>query len=381
MSKLQATSMPVTATGRYPSIVLPTILLLLLQLVAPFLQPNQAVVQAIAPPTPPPETPPDLAQMPLSFERNDGQTDARVNFTARGQGYKLFLTPTEAVLALGHAKEQTSTVRMKLMGANPAPQIIGQEPTGTVSNYYLGHDPSKFRTGVPHFAWVKYAQVYSGIDLVYYGQDQQLEYDFIVAPNVDPNVIRMNFSGAKSLTLDDNGDLLITTKGGILRHHKPVLYQTLNGARQTVAGSFVIHQQQVRFAIGDYDRTKELVIDPTLNYSTYLGGYEGDEKGYAIALDGSSNAFLTGEVASTSFPDVGITGSSSGGQDIFVAKLNSGGTAVSFYTFIGGGGDESGTGIALDSSGNVFVAGIRRACRAMSRAIPVPPPTMHLCSS
>ncbi len=167
----------------------------------------------------------------------------------------------------------------------------------------------------------------------------------------------MNFTGAKGLTLEANGDLLITTKGGVLRQYKPVLYQIINGARQTVAGSFVIQHNQVRFAIGDYDHTKELVIDPTLNYSTYLGGYEGDEKGYAIALDGSSNAFLTGEVGSASFPDVGITGSSSGGQDIFVAKLNSGGTGISFYTFIGGSGDESGTGIALDSSGNIFVAG------------------------
>ena len=333
----------------------PTILLLVLQWVSPFFHRTQSVVQAIAPPTvttPPPEAQPTLSQMPLSFERNDGQTDARVQFTARGQGYQLFLTPPEAILGLGK-----TALRMKLVGANAAPKIAGEDQLTTVSNYYLGNDPSKFRTGVPHFAKVKYDDVYPGIDLVYYGKDQQMEYDFIVAPNVDPNVIKMNFSGANSLALDANGDLLIATKGGVLRQHKPVLYQVINGTRQTVAGSFVIHQNQVRFAIGDYDRTHELVIDPTLNYSTYLGGYEGDEKGYAIALDGSSNAFLTGEVGSASFPDVGITGSSSGGQDIFVAKLNSGGTGVSFYTFIGGSGDESGQGIALDSSGNVFVAG------------------------
>jgi hypothetical protein len=373
MSKLNATFVPVKSFFQSRQLVRLTILLLLLQLLTPLPNLRLRHVQAAAlPPTiaPPPAKAPSaarvaekLGQMPMTFEQNLGQTDARVQFTARGKGYQLFLTPTEAMLSLPQGKNKRPlALRMQLVGGNPSAVVTGLEKTGTVSNYYLGNDPSKFRTGVPHFAKVKYAQVYPGIDAIYYGNQRMLEYDFVVAPGVDPRVIQMAFKGAQKLSLDSNGDLVIQTKGGELRHHKPTLYQTINGARQEVAGSFKLHGKQVGFAIGEYDRTKELVIDPTLNYSTYLGGYDGDEKGYAITLDGSSNAYLTGEVASTgapyAFPDGNITGESSGGKDIFVAKLNSSGTGVSFYTFVGSTGDEWGTGIALDSSGNVFAAGI-----------------------
>ncbi len=369
MSTLNATFVPVKSLFRSWQLVRLVILLLLLQLLAPLPNLRLRHVQAAAlPPTVAlPSTKAEaasraaenLGQMPMTFEQNLGQTDERVKFTARGKGYQLFLTLTEARLSLPQGKNNRPlALRMQLVGGNPNAVVTGLEKTGTVSNYYLGHDPSSFRTGVPHFTKVKYEQVYPGIDALYYGQGQMLEYDFLVAPGIDPNIIQMTFKGARKLSLDDKGDLVIQTKGGELRHHKPVVYQDVNGVRQAIAGSFVLRGKQVSFAIGDYDPTHELVIDPTLNYSTYLGGYEGDEKGYAIALDGSNNVFLTGEVASTSFPDVGITGSASGGKDIFVAKLDSGGTTVSFYTFVGGTGDELGTGIALDSSGNVFAAGI-----------------------
>ncbi len=271
-------------------------MLLLLQLVAPFLQRPPSFVQAAAPlPVSPPAPEAEsaarvaekLGQMPITFEQNLGQTDDRVKFTARGRGYGLFLTPTEARLALSQGKNKRPlTLQMQLVGGNPNPAVTGLEQTGTVSNYYLGNDPAKFRTGVPHFAKVKYAQVYPGIDAVYYGQGQMLEYDFVVAPGADPRVIQMTFKGARKLSLDTNGDLVIQTKGGELRQHKPVVYQDVNGVRQAVAGRFVLRGKQVGFAIGDYDRSKELVIDPTLNYSTYVGGYDGDEKGYAIVLDG-----------------------------------------------------------------------------------------------
>ncbi len=152
--------------------------------------------------------------------------------------------------------------------------------------------------------------------------------------------------------------MVLSLADGEVRHHKPVLYQTIKGVRQEVAGNFVVRGKQVSFAVGEYDRTKELVIDPTLNYSTYLGGDDGDEKGYAIALDGSSNAYLTGEVASTTFIDDDIAGASSGGNDIFVAKLLANGSDIDFYTFIGGGGDEWGTAIGRNSSnGDILVAG------------------------
>ena len=336
MSKINASSMPVNAAGRFTSFVLPTILLL--QLVTPFSSLPLRGAKAASPvtaPAPNSSANPEnaarltqkLGQMPMTFEKNLGQTNEQVKFTARGQGYSLFLTPTEAVMTLQQAQSnRPRALRMKLAGANPDPVVTGLEPTGTVSNYYLGSDPSKFRTGVPHFAKVKYAQVYAGIDAVYYGNQRTLEYDFLVAPGADPSVIQMTFNGARKLSLDNKGDLVLKTTGGELRHHKPVIYQEVNGARQAVAGSFVLRGKQVGFALGEYDTTRELVIDPTLNYSTYAGGYDGDEKGYAIALDGSSNAFLTGEVGTTqasapyAFPDSNITSGSAGGKDIFVTN-------------------------------------------------------------
>ncbi len=304
----------------------------------------------------------NLNQMPMNFTMNQGQTDARVKFTARGRGYRLFLTSTEAVLSLQRANSLGSTaLRMRLFQANDNPAISGLDQLPMVSNYYLGNDPSKFRENVPHFAKVKYAQVYPGIDVVYYGNQDQLEYDFIVAPGADPNVIQMNFAGASKLSVADNGDLVIKTKGGELRQHKPILYQTINGARQEIAGQFVVNRKQVCFAIGEYDATKELVIDPTLTYSTYLGGFEGDEKAYSIAVPagcaGACDSYKTGEAASLTFPDTNIAGGSAGGKDVFVAKMDATGTVVTFMTFIGGAGDDLGKGIKVNASGQSYVVG------------------------
>ena len=315
-----------------------------------------------------------LKKMPMNFTLNEGQTDARVKFTARGRGYGLFLTPTEAVMALNKANSKRSTtLRMQLLQANPNPAITGLDKLPTVSNYYVGNDPKKFREAVPHFAKVKYAQMYPGIDVVYYGNQQQLEYDFIVAPGADPNVIKMKFAGARKLRVADNGDLVIHINGGELRHHKPIIYQNLNGARQAIAGHFVIAKRnQVSFALGEYDTTKELVIDPTLTYSTYLGGFEGDEKAYAVAVKsgctGACESYITGFVTSLTFPDTNIPpvlpdipSGSNGGTDIFVAKLDATGTMLIRYTIIGGADEEHGRGIKVDASGNSYVVGMIRS--------------------
>ena len=304
----------------------------------------------------------NLNQMPMNFTLNQGQTDARVKFTARGRGYSLFLTSTEAVLSLQRANSLGSTaLRMRLFQANNNPVISGLDPLPLVSNYYLGNGPSKYQENVPHFAKVKYAQVYPGIDVVYYGNQKELEYDFVVAPGADPNVIQMNFAGATKLRIADNGDLVINTKGGELRQHKPILYQTSNGARQEIAGHFVINRKRVGFAVGEYDATKELVIDPALTYSTYLGGFEGDEKALGVAVpkgcSGACDSYITGEVASLSFPDTTI-GSSAGGKDVFVAKMNATGTGVMFMTFIGGAGDDQGRGIKVNAAGQIYVVGL-----------------------
>lgn len=312
-----------------------------------------------------------LKNLPMNFTRNDGQTDARVKFTARGRGYGLFLTATEAVMALQQTStKRATTLRMQLLQANPHPEITGLDQLPTVTNYYVGNDPSQYREAVPHFARVKYAQMYPGIDVVYYGNQQQLEYDFIVAPGADPKQIKMQFAGAQQLRVADNGDLVIRMKGGELRHHKPILYQTVNGERKEITGHFVLrHRTRVSFAVGEYDRTKELVIDPVMTYSTYLGGFEGDEKAYAVAVkDGCAGAcevYLTGAVSSLTFPDENvppappdIPAGSNGGTDIFVAKLDATGTAFGYYTIIGGAGEEHGRGIKVTDTGLVYVTGV-----------------------
>jgi hypothetical protein len=140
-------------------------------------------------------------QIPLSFEANQGQTDPQVNFLARGSGYALFLTPTEAVLSL-----QKDVLRMQLVGANANPRVAGVDPQATTSNYFVGNDPSYWRTNVANYGKVEYQAVYPGIDLVYYGNQRQLEYDFVVGPGANPGVIQLSFQGAQNLTLDAQGD-------------------------------------------------------------------------------------------------------------------------------------------------------------------------------
>ena len=179
---------------------------------------------------------------------------------------------------------------MQLVGASAAPQVVGQDQLPGVSNYLIGNDPSQWHTDIPNYAQVEEQSVYPGVDLVYYGNQQQLEYNFTVAPGADPGVIRMAFTGAESATLDDQGNLVLQTAGGPVVEQAPVLYQESGGVRQSVAGQFVLEGNgQVGFAVGSYDPSQPLVIDPILSYSTYLGGSGGDN-GSAIAVDGPATS-------------------------------------------------------------------------------------------
>lgn len=299
----------------------------------------------------------NYGKLPLQFEANQGQFHNQARFVSRGPGYNLALNATGAALSLRSA-DARAVVQMQPLNANPNPSITGVDKLPSISNYFRGNDPKKWRTNVTHFAKVKYAEVYPGIDLVYYGNQRQVEYDFIVAPGVDPDKIKLGFSGADELKLDDNGDLVLVTKGGELRQHRPIIYQEVDGQRAPVSGRFVITgKNRVKFEIGEYDRSKELVIDPTLNYSTYLGGTDGDDKGYAIAVDSSGNSFITGQTLATDFPTSSYYQTNQTDEDVFVTKLNSGGTGISFSTYIGGSGVDTGRGIAVDSSGNSYVTG------------------------
>lgn len=314
--------------------------------------------------------------VPLSFEVNQGQTDPGVKFMARAGGYLLFLTPTGAVMTLenpaahhrGKENRKAGTdsdesdprpprriVRMTLEGANSHPQIDGLEQSTTRSNYFGGADPARWRTNIPSYGRVRYGAVYPGIDMVYYGDQRQLEYDFVVAPEADPNIIQIGFKGIESFEISRMGDLLLRTPEGDIRQSKPVAYQENNGAREEVFASFVpLGVGRVGFQVGSYDRTRPLIIDPVLVYSTYLGG-SGFDQGYAIAVDSFGNTYVTGKTAAADFPTTsGAFQTNYGGGDAFITKLDPTGTAIVYSTFLSG---ASANGIAVDSAGNAYVTG------------------------
>lgn len=268
---------------------------------------------------------------PLSFEANQGQTDAEVKFLARGRGYTLYLTATEAVLALrasshrdkdsAAAATEVAVLRLQFLGANPAPTVFGQERRQAQVNYFRGNDSKRWRTHVPLYARVRYKNLYPGIDLVYYGNQQRLEYDFVLAPGADPERIRLRYAGADRLRLDASGNLILRVADREVTQRAPVIYQDIDGQRQAIAGNYVITgTNQVGFALARYDAGQPLIIDPILEYSTYLGGDRGtdiavDDDGRDIAVDTDGNAYVTGSTSSPDFPIAGPIQASHGGGD------------------------------------------------------------------
>jgi Beta-propeller repeat len=243
------------------------------------------------------------ARMPLAFELNAGQTDPRVKAFSRGSGYGLFLTADESVVVLTRTSGKSAAIRMKLLGAKDS-RVVPTDPLPGKVNSFIGNDRSKWRTDVPTFSKVKYEGIYSGVDLIYYGNQQQLEYDFVVAPGADPQAIRFAVSGAK-VRLDSSGDLVMHTSLGDVRHHKPVIYQEIDGVRHEIAGHFVKRSDhEVSFAIANYDRQHALVIDPVFNFSTYLGGSATD-LAMCVAVDALGDTFIGGSTTSTNFPTDG----------------------------------------------------------------------------
>ena len=375
--------------------------------------------------TPPP---PSMAVMqsayghlPLSFEANQGQTDSSVQFLIRGRGHQLFLTPSEAVLALrtgetkaerreGDAIHRTpfnspstpapSVVRMTFNGANPQTEVVGLDQLPGIVNYFIGDDPSKWRTNIPTYQKVAYTNIYPGIDLVYYGNQGQLEYDLIVAPGADPSLIRLAFNGAEMLEVDPaTGDLVLTLSkpsanselstensalaaATTLRLHKPVVYQRdEQGEKHLLAGTYVLLASQassprsaskaldatetshVAFQVASYNASQPLIIDPVLSWATYLGGSSGDG-GIGIAVDQAGQAYVTGgtNTPGSGFPGTAgslIQSTNAGGEgDVFVTKLNAAGTALLYSTYLGGNDGGGGRGIAVDQAGNAYVTGL-----------------------
>ncbi len=333
-----------------------------------------------------------VGKLPLSFEINRGQFDSRVRFLARGAGYTLSLTSTEAVLALRRGASPVdrdlrtrshhpvspiagAVIRMRLSGANANPAVTGLEEQAGRRNYYAGSAPHIGAAGVARprarteaglaryenvatYGRVRYEAVYPGVDLVCYGNQRQLEYDLVVAPGADPGVIRLQFDGTDAVEVDRQGELVLKVSGGEVRQHKPVIYQEVAGVRRPVSGGYVTSGPgQASFIVGDYDRSRPLVIDPVLTYATYLGG-SGNDYIDGIAVDSAGNIYVTGNTWSTDFP---LTNGHTfvGFADLFITKLNPTGTALMYSTHYHGdpGYYNAGHDIAVDAAGNAYVVG------------------------
>ncbi len=313
----------------------------------------------------------DRLTLPLSFEANHGQTGSSVKFLSRGDGYALFLTADSAVFKL-----RRSVVRMKLAGAQCA-RISGAEPLSGKVNYFIGADPAKWSRGIATYRRVEYKQVYKGIDLVYYGNQRRLEYDFRVEPGADPAQIALEFSGARPM-LDAGGELQLALDGAPLRFRKPVVYQIDGGRKKMVRGRYQLAGGRVRFKLGPYDHSRALVIDPVLDYMTYLGGTGNDQIGWpgitcpqctgnppqGIAVDGAGNVYVTGYTNSIDFPLQGAVQSqdltmpaASHNPTAFVAEISSDASTLIYATYLGGSVWDEASAIAVDSSGSVYVTG------------------------
>jgi hypothetical protein len=334
------------------------------------------------------------AAQPMRFERNEGQTDANVKFLARGAGYRLFLTPDEAVIALRKSPSvepsltrtvdsSTSTaLRLRFLATNTATAVVGMEKLPGQSNYFVGNDPRQWRTQVPAYARVRYEGIYPGVDLIYHGNPSQLEYDFVAVPGADVSVITMEVTRLRA-TLDKDematdvlpridaaGNLVLDAGDGHVIFHKPVVYQTANSRKKAdrayVEARYVMRgANRVGFEVGAHDARKALIIDPILSYSTYLGGDQ-DDLGNAITVDGSGSVYVTGGTTSSNFPVTSgvfqhTYGGADGGYqsvngDIFVTKLSPDGSSLVWSTYIGGSGDDNAYSIAVDGTG-VYLTG------------------------
>jgi hypothetical protein len=302
-------------------------------------------------------------KFPLSFEANAGQADRQVRFLSRGPGYTLFLTSNEAVLVAGKNKFQVA--RVKLAGANPAPEIRGSDELSGRSFYFIGNDPKNWQSKVPNYAQVRYVAVYPGVDLLYYGNRQRLECDFVVAPKADPKRIRLSFPGARKIRIDrENGDLILDCVGGEVRFQKPIANQA-GDDKTLIEARYVLKQgNQVGIAVGSYDVAKPLIIDPVFIFSTFLGG-SGSDLGSSIAVDAAGNAYVTGITESPSFPTAhplpAPNNALQGNQNAFVSKISfdsaTSRLSLAYSAYLGGSGGDTGTGIAADADGNAYVTG------------------------
>ena len=316
---------------------------------------------------------PAFAQTPVAFEPNVGQTDSQVRFLARTPGAIVFFTDSEAVMVLDRSGNDRSgplrrrkapvnwrreVVRMKLVGSE-TPQATGLEKLPGVSNYFMGQDPKKWRTDVPHYGRIEYRGVYPGIDMICYGKGRQLEYDLVVAPGADPRQIELAWEGVERLDVNADGDLVLATRLGEIVEKRPRVYQEIAGRRVEVAASYLLRpHNRVAFELARYDHGSPLVIDPVmLVYSSYLGGTNQDGAS-SIAVDSQGSAYLGGWTTSTDFPTQGAYQTIlKGSEAVFVTKFSPAGNALVYSTYLSGNGDDALEEIAVDSAFSAYFTG------------------------
>lgn len=320
----------------------------------------------------------DYARIPMSFERNLGQADATVKYLSRGRGYQVFLTEDDVVLRLTRTEpatsldqtvaesravsadksSQSSDIRLRFEGSRKGSRIVTREPLPGRSNYFIGNDPDKWIADIPNYARIEYRGVYPGIDLAFYGTQKSLEYDFIVSPGADTSAISVGFEGVDEIEVGAGGDLVLKVGERTIYQRRPVVYQDINSERKSVPARYVRKGgKSIGFAIDGYDASRRLIIDPVLEYSTFLGG-TGDDTGQAIAVDAIGNAYITGVTSSTDFlTSQSLQAVHGGGLDIFVTRLSADGSTIQFSTYLGGAGNDVGNGIALDVTGAIYLTG------------------------
>jgi hypothetical protein len=336
-------------------------------------------------------SPTGYGALPLSFEPNEGQTDPSVQFISHGAGYTVFLTANEAVLSLEepdetdrlvgkmdahtrkrfearrfyqasprfHRQKKAQTIRVAIEGVNPSSTIVPLDQLPGKANYFIGRDPQKWRAGILTYAKVKYSTIYPGIDLIYYGKQGRLEFDFVVAPDADPNAIRLHFDAVGQLSITEDGKLKIDMPGGSFELLRPEIYQVHDGKRIPVLGRFAFSggDKTVGIQVAKYDHKAQLIIDPALSYSTYVGG-NGADYDSGVGVDARGDAYIAGMTNSTTFPTYNGYPSSGNSKNVaFVTELNPTGTAVLYSTYLGGTGGDWCAGMTLDSSGRVYITG------------------------
>ena len=310
--------------------------------------------------------------LPLYFEANPGQVKSPAQFLAHGRDCQFLISPNESQLTLCKTdpmsgKVSSCAVRMQFVNANAQAQIRGDAEQSGKINYLIGNDPAKWHTGVATFAQVRVEQLYPGIGLIYYGNQQQLEYDFAVAPHANPEQIAIRFTGVDKISVGPRGELILAIGKDEICQPKPLLYQAVNGAREEISGGYkIVDAHTVAFDIGKYNHALPLVIDPILSYSTYFGGNAG-ETAWAIKMDANGFIYVAGQTFSSRFtnnaplstPGAYQTNYNGGTQagDAFVAKFDNLGTNLIYFTYLGGSSDDAAYCLAVNRTGNVFVAG------------------------